>query len=475
MSVRSISAGRGALPPATVGIAAAIFVIGGFGPNSLLAAFAIAVLLMGAFLLWRPGESPIFLFIFGFQWMQSSIEIFQANWQGVSMIDFSMEGGDLDLAIVLSLLGLLVLALGLRLGAGRWRQKDGALARSSASRFAPRYWFRLYAVAFVVATLAQSATLVIPGLSQPLLALAGLKWAFYWILAYATFSQPGTNRLYWLFAFALEVILGVGGYFADFRTPLVFTLLAVVAAGVHLSARKYLAVMSLAALALTSGIVWSAVKVDYRRFVSGGERAQIVTEGYSERIRKLNDLVSELDGSDLVDGWNALLSRVAYVEYFGVVLDRVPKLLPHEGGALWWDAISRPFMPRLLFPEKTIIDDTERTIRYVGLNRATMGFGTSMSIGYIAESYIDFGTFGMMVPIFGLGLLLGGFYRWIVGSDPSRLLGMALATATIVGASYMESSITKTFGGLIVAMLASWGMLRIAPRYLPWLQRRVVR
>ena len=200
-----------------------------------------------------------------------------------------------------------------------------------------------------------------------------------------------------------------------------------------------------------------------------------MTKGYRERIGVLLRLVSQLDANDMADASEDLLKRLSYTEYFGVVLDRVPAVLPHEGGALWWDAIRRPFMPRLFFPEKTIIDDTERTIRYVGLNRATMGFGTSMSIGYIAESYIDFGTFGMMVPIFGLGLLLGGFYRWIVGSDPSRLLGMALATATIVGASYMESSITKTFGGLIVAMLASWGMLRIAPRYLPWLQRRVVR
>ena len=57
--------------------------------------------------------------------------------------------------------------------------------------------------------------------------------------------------------------------------------------------------------------------------------------------------------------------------------------------------------------------------------------GTSISIGYMAESYIDFGAVGMMVPIFGLGLLLGGFYRWMLRRDPSRLLGMALATATI--------------------------------------------
>ena len=472
MSSRSIGAGRAALPPATVGIAAAIFVIGGFGPNSLLAVLAIAVLLMGAFLLWRPRESPILLFVFGYQWLQASIGVFHANWLGIDVMDLGKYGGDFHLATVLSLLGLMALALGMRLGVGPWRQKDGVLARSSASCVAPQYWFRLYAGAFLVSILAQSVSIMIPGLSQPLLAFASLKWAFFWILAYATFSQPGTNRLYWLFAFALEMILGIGGYFADFRTPLAFTLLAAAAAGVRLSIRNYLALMSLVAVALTLAIVWSAVKVEYRSFVSGGEREQIVTEGYTERMRKLADLVSQMDGSDLADGLDSLLKRVTYVEFFGVVLNKVPKRLPHEGGALWWDAISRPFMPRIFFPEKANIDDTERTIQYVDMDRAAIGWGTSISLGYMAESYIDFGTFGMMLPIFSFGLLLGGFYRWMIRLDPSRLLGMSLATATIFGASFLESSITKMIGGLVVAMLASWAVLRIAPLYLPRLQKK---
>jgi hypothetical protein len=52
---------------------------------------------------------------------------------------------------------------------------------------------------------------------------------------------------------------------------------------------------------------------------------------------------------------------------------------------------------------------------------------------------------------------------------------MALATAAISGASFLESSITKVFGGLVIAMLVSWAILRIAPRYLPWMQSKMVR
>jgi hypothetical protein len=53
---------------------------------------------------------------------------------------------------------------------------------------------------------------------------------------------------------------------------------------------------------------------------------------------------------------------------------------------------------------------------------------------------------------------------------------MALATATIYGASDMGLSIRKAFGGLVVMMLVSWALLRfIAPLYLSWIWSEVTR
>lgn len=130
-------------------------------------------------------------------------------------------------------------------------------------------------------------------------------------------------------------------------------------------------------------------------------------------------------------------------------------------------------MPRLFFPSKTAVEDTERTIYYIGTNLHSVK-DTSISIGYMGEGYIDFGAAGMMVPIFGFGLLLGGIYRWMMRLDHSRLLGVSLATATIFIALPIEASITKTFGGLVVAMFVSWVVLRIAPRYFPWLKKKMV-
>lgn len=463
---------RPSLPPAAVSFAVALLVIVGFGPNTMLAVLTIAVLLWGSWLLWRPGESPILLFVFAFQWVQASTKLFHANWLGVDVPEIAAYGGQTELAIMLTLLGLSALALGMRLGAGPWAPEDGAQVRDTALGYDLKTWFYLYAVALAVATLAQTLASFAGGLSQPLLAVASLKWAFYWMLAYATFVR-GNNLRYWLVAFGLEMLIATGAFFADFKTPLFFTLLAAIAARLRLSIKHYLGLLALGALTLSLGIVWTAIKFEYRDYVSDG-KGQVVTVSYEERLTKIRDLVSQLDGSTLVEASDTMARRLAYVDFFSVVLDTVPATLPHEHGALWWDAITRPFMPRLFFPEKTEIHDSERTNYYTGLEMAGTEQHTSISIGYMGESYIDFGSIGMMVMILALGFLLGRYYRWMLRVDRSRVfLGMALATATIFGATYLESSITKVFGGLVVTMLVSWAILRlVAPLSLPSIRVR---
>lgn len=460
------------LPPATVAVAGVLLAIFGLGPNGLLTLCSIGALLLGTWLLWRPAESPILLFVFCIQWLQASIKIYNANWLNKDVSAISDFGGDIRAAILLSVSGAIVLAVGMRLGAGPWRPHEGLATRYTALAYPPNVWFKLYCGAFLTAFLAQSFAWAVPGLSQPLLALASLKWAFYWMLAYATFVHGRGNRIYLALALATELVLGVGGYFSDFKTVLFFTSLALVAAGVRVSVARAIGLSALIAVTFFAGIIWTAVKKDYRNIVSGGEKSQIVVLDYSDRTNALIKLVTGLNGNKLGAATQGMFDRLSYVDFFGIVLDTVPFQLPYENGGLWLDAITRPFMPRLFFPDKAIIDDSERTNYYTGLAVAGSEAGTSISLGYMAESYIDFGSPLMMVPILGLGLVLGAFYRKMIALDrPRPFLGAGLATSAIYGASFLESSITKVFGGLVVTVLMSWVISRyIAPRYVPWLR-----
>ena len=115
-------AARGSAPlPLILGVPAALFLLLGFGANTLLALLATIVLQWGLWLLWRPGESPILLFIFSYQWLQASTTIFLANWRGFDINltpigagfgTYKVYGVDIWLATLLSLLGLVVFGIG---------------------------------------------------------------------------------------------------------------------------------------------------------------------------------------------------------------------------------------------------------------------------------------------------------------------------------------------------------------------------
>jgi hypothetical protein len=210
--------------------------------------------------------------------------------------------------------------------------------------------------------------------------------------------------------------------------------------------------------------------------VSAGTGGQVVAVDYGTAMAKLAELVGALDDEALTQASKALVRRLSYVEYFAATIDYVPSIMPHENGAIMWDAISRPFMPRILFSDKSIIDDTKRTNFYTG-GIAGLYTDTSISLGWIAEMYIDFGKFLMMGVIFLIGYFYGRIYRWCLnGSGAKGLLGFAFVTAVLVPAYALESSFTKTFGGVVVSLLIVWLIVKfVVPRWCPWLVQAVPR
>src|SRR5262249_37557799 len=157
----------GLLPPATLPLALALCLFGAAGPNFLLALVSVAVLIVGCLLLWRPGESPILLFTFAYPWLQGSVAIFHANWLGLDVNGSAPYPGDLPSAIVMSLAGLLALAIGMRLGAGPRRMGDVHAMRELALSQPIKRWFRLYALAWALSFVALSFAWIMPGLTQP--------------------------------------------------------------------------------------------------------------------------------------------------------------------------------------------------------------------------------------------------------------------------------------------------------------------
>ncbi len=467
--------GRRRLPAGVSVLGLVLVLLSLVGPNWPLALLASGVLMAGIWLLWRPGESPILLFVFLFAWLQASVHLYVANLKGVPAIELSQFIGDNQQATLLSLLACLAIGLGLHLGAGPWRASDGMRMRAGAEAAPLRRWFLLYLAALGVSLVLSGAAAGFCGLRQIILALASLKWAFFWMLAYATFVKRRGDRWYLAVAFFVELVLGFSGFFSGFKTVFFMTFLAFAASGFRLTPRQSVGLAVGGVILLVVGAVWSEIKVEYRQFVSGYTGQQVVIVSPMERYQKLVNLAADIDGNGLADGFEKLFSRIAYVDFFSVVLTTVPSVMPHENGKLWWDAIRRPLMPRLLFPDKKPINDSELVNKYTGLGVAGAAQGTSISLGYVAETYIDFGRWLMFVPLFLLGFAAGNAYRWYLRNPKSAgILGMAMATAVLMPLAGLETSIVKLIGALLLQFLGSLIVIYyLAPRFFPWVVRGV--
>lgn len=436
------------------------------GPNTGLALYACFVLGAGVALLWRPGEPPILLLIFFVQWLQAAIGLFYGNLRGQTIGLLADVEGNHQMAVFLLLTGLLVLALSIRLSVGPPIRGLLQHVQAFAAARPLNFWLRVFIGAWVFSVLCASASLTSGGLRQVFLSLANIKWVAFMLLTFATFAIPNRPKLPWLIVFGFQFALSIGGFFSNFKDVFFYALIGLIASNVRFRFRVVLPIALLASVLLFLGLVWSAIKGEYRNFVNRGSGQQVVLVSYFERISEIGSLVSNLRAQDLPIAADQMMKRLMYFQFFGVVLDRVPNALPYTEGQIWGDAVLRPFMPRLLFPKKSAVNDSDLTNQYTGLRLATASQGTSISMGYMTEAFIDFGPIFMFLPIAGFGLFLGIFYRWLL-SRPGlgTALGAALAPFAFMPALFSEISSLKLIPAIALSAISCWLVLNfLAPR-----------
>ena len=449
-------------------VTAILMVWAGFSANPVIAPFSILLLVLFPALLWRPDEPPVLVFACAMQWLQAASVIFYANTYGLSISEF-FGGPQLQTATWLSLLGVAVNALGMKVGLLRLARATPPQAPSAAKRVNLPNAFLAYIACFIIATVAERFASAVPSVAQLIYAIATLKWVAIFVLFYSLLQQRSGYGFLAL-AITIEVGSGVLGYFSSFKSVF-FVLLVASLTSAAVRRKQLLTTAAIAVVLLTTGIVWSAVKQDYREFLNQGTGEQQVLVSMEDRTAKLSELLGNVSWESFTNGLDSMVMRVSQVSLFAYTLMNVPDQVPHAGGALWADAVRRVFMPRVLFPDKTALDDSQRTNVYTGLSVAGVEQGTSMGIGYVAESYVDFGPVLMFLPIFLLGLFYGFIYRLFVRAR-EQLLGYGIAIAILTfGAYTIETSNAKLVGGNLTVLLVLGALYLFLGRPLTeWLQ-----
>ena len=452
--------------------AGALAVWGAFSANPLLTPAAILIVVVSTQLLWRRGEPPVLAFACAMQWLQAAAVIFYTDFYGTSLAE---AGGrpEFETATWLSLIAVFVLALGMRIALVRCRDSQHARLVAEALHVNIANAFIAYLISFAVAAIAERVAFAVPPVTQLIYAFTTLKWLAVFILAYCIIEQRA-GYIFLAGVVTIETAVGLLGFFASFKS--VFFVLLVVALTSPFALRgKRLALSVLIAVALfVFGVVWSAIKADYRQFLNQGSDQQVVAVSVDESAEKLGDLITGFTWDNFINGLDSMILRVGYTSYFALTLANVPDSVPYEHGALWLGSLKHIVTPRLFFPEKEAISDSDRTTLYTGVVVANEERGTSIGIGYVAESYVDFGPILMFGPIFLLGVFYGLIYRGFVIHSQSKLICTAMASAILIfGAYTIETSNIKLVGGNVTAVLVMSVLYFIFGRpFRAWLEPR---
>jgi hypothetical protein len=462
-------------PTLTLPIAAVTIFLMASSTEPWLTAASIVVLIIGAKLLWRVGEPPILFAAFFLQWMQVSLLVMRASFTDIRMTNFYFPPG-IFTATWLSLGGLLVLAGGIRLMVGKAAPGHMlAQFRAEVWQYSPQKAFVSYLVAQVVVVGIDRVTWLYSGLSQVFLALSAFRWVFFFVLAVIVMIQ---RRGYILlaFVFMFELMLGFMSFFSDFKQVFLVFAVAALTARPKVNARIGSAVVAIFAVVLVLLAGWSVVKIQYRDYLSAGTGKQTVLMAPMERLYQIVDLMWTEGLPNLGAGFERLARRIEYTYYFGAAVDYVPASTPHTGGEIWGKTIIHVLTPRLLFPDKPPLEaDVVNTKRYTGLNITADETikDTEVPMGYMAESYIDFGPYWMFAPIFFLGLLYGAQYRYLANIPRYKVFAYGAMPVVLQPFATFEMTSVKIVGGSLVIFAATYIALRVvAPLVHRWMRAK---
>ena len=393
----------------------------------------------------RPDEGPpVLAMALTFQWLQVALGVF---WVGFTKRPLQATlDSDYEAMVRIGLGCIVALTAGLYLG--RYfvnRGKQPAIAHLKNAWSVPQL-LAVYAVSISTVGALQAFGQEYPSLRQALVSLTYIRLGLLYLLLRRFVLTNRWDLLGGLLG--VEIVLGLTGFYAGFREPLVLAALAVLEIFDRRKARHWFALGTLGLGAVLLGAMWMSVRTSYRDRVATD---QSFAGNRSLRIDTIKSAASQWASQDslaLAGDMDALVDRLWAIYYPALAVARVPSVLPHTDGRLMIETLQHVFAPRVFFPNKPDLkSDSEMVRKYAGVHVAGDEEGTTIAFGYAAESYIDFGVPLMFVPVFIYGILIGLVYQGIMQTFKYRDMAIAVATTICYLSLYQfERSWSKTAG-----------------------------
>ncbi len=417
--------------------------------------------------------APVAYFLL-WQWLQTFARVLVGIVDETPM-ERSVFGPSVEDAYWYMMASIVMLALAFRTALNSLRPPSEA-SRTHHMRWRPVDVFQVYIAAFGLSVFSSYAVTVVPALYQQLDTVAKFKFAAQFLL-FANVLSTGQGYRFMAAAVGLELITGFSGLLGDFRGVFIVVAVTALAIRIRMPPAIGFAIAGWAVALIVLGLFWTSVKTDYRDFATGYSETQALTASFGDRIGYIGQKAVSVDEIDFDDSFYTLLSRLAYVDIFGSVVGVADTIPNPESMKQWEDAFSHVFQPRILFPMKAALSDTEV---YLRLTRAepteVVRSTTSISVGYMAENYADLEFPGMLVGIFAIGFTMGAVIRFFMTSAVPWTVREATVMAFIytVGSNGVEVSLPKLFGAAVMFFVIYAVLVKfVYPIGLRWLDARL--
>lgn len=430
-----------------------------FSPDKEIFGVACVLMLFLAKKGWREDEPKVILFGMIFYWLTVCTLMIYGIFFHKHLVDLTETPDTFVYTTYLALFATFVYGSGILLAIRKVKVTHANVLFKELQSYSARKLLIAYCCYSAVSSVLGGVVLSFGGLSQFGVAVIWMKWAFLTLLIIHTLLFP-SNQKYVYIVLVVEVLLSFSGFWSSFKDYLFIAAASFLTFSTTINLRKVLFVSVLGVVAFFLMVVWSVVKGEYRQYLTGGQKTQVIAEqGTFDNLQKLTDLVGEKFSKEnfkenFSQGLISLAYRVNYTEYFAMSVAQVPKALPFEGGALLMAGFEHVFKPRIFFPNKKSIDDSELTSKYTGRRFSGADQGVSFSLGLVAERYIDYGPIYMFVPIFFFGYLLGIIYKFILSRSFNHVWGLALTAPLFFLIPSLGVATTKFLGWLLTYFIA---------------------
>ncbi|MBL0358821.1 MAG: hypothetical protein IPP72_19015 [Chitinophagaceae bacterium] len=381
-----------------------------FLPNGFYLFISIATGLLLFNWLSQPYKPAVFTIIAFNHVLQIISGVWLANYMGK---DINYRSFYTDRATVLSLIGLFFLFAPVIYQQNKLRNISLHTFRMYAMKFSTQKSLNCYLIALAVTSTLSGLAFVFSGLTQVILSVVKIKWFFFLLFGYQAIIKKERLSIFYLLI-AFEFASGFYSFFSDFKTVIYYLGVLLVSFVATINFRQLVLACLLGVGLAYMGLIWTSVKTDYRSFLNRGNRSQNVTVSKDEAIDKLISLSSDVNKEGTEAAAADLLDRLQYTFHFAKALERVPDVVPFQQGANWLNNIEYATTPRFLNPDKPTIDNSVKATKYTGIRYATAKQGTSFSLGYFAEFYVDFGSYLMMPMIFLVGFIYSRIYKYFL-------------------------------------------------------------